>query len=193
MTTRPLVLLPLLLAFVTSGRTDAVCTRAEPYVTTVLHGSVVACRSALPEIKAALEPHRESHERWAQPLRDKLPNGGTLFILRPYDEHVSFRLNRVAGVILTFKVDGRALYPTDFDTGSEEPRWQALAQPEQRELYLLRNGSSCERLPDPQPTVVILESVCCDVTPSTDDSCLLGLTPAFVPLEGLLQALRGHA
>ena len=170
----------LLLAFSATGRADAICTGGAPG-TVLLRGTVLDCRSAAPELEAALEPHREAHERWREGYRS-LPNFDSLYILRPYSEKVASRLERVNGVIVTFAVDGHARIPG-------EPVWQDLDRPERRELFL-RVGASCDRLPEPLPTVLAVDSVCCDVMPSSDDSCMLGMKPASLPEPSLLGQIR---
>ena len=100
-----------------------------------------------------MEKHRAAHDQWRDSLRN-LPNFDSLWVLRPYDEKVAAHLAAVKGVIVTFATDGG----------------------EPRELFLEVGGSSCDRLPDPAPTQLVPNPACCDVVPSSDDSCMLGLT-----------------
>lgn len=164
------------------------CTRVGPEVTVLLRGTVVDCRSALPEMEAALEKHRESHEQWAQPLRDTLPNSDQLTPLEPYEKKASDRLSRVKGVIVTFEADSMARIPAD---AKERPAAAWEDHSERREIFLQVGGSSCDQLPSSaEPTVIAQEEVCCDVIPPSEDSCLLELQP-FKPAEAsLLEQVR---
>lgn len=126
-----------------------------------------------------LEKHRESHERWAQPLRAALDNADRITSLRPYDELIASRLDRVQGVIITFQVDSRALVPSGGTPEAPEEYWEDHS--EQRELYLHLGGSSCDLLSDSSPTLLVQEPVCCDTDPPSADSCAVGLPPVSVP------------
>jgi hypothetical protein len=141
-----------------------------------MRGSVLDCRSALPEIEAALEKQRETHEQWAEPLRHVFENADRIFVLKPYDELIAHHLSRVQGVIITFQVDRQALVPLG---GTPEEHWEERS--EQRELYLQVGGSSCDLLSDSSPTLLVQESVCCDTDPPSADSCKLGLPRVSVP------------
>lgn len=144
----------LFLAFALAGRADAICVGPKDPAPP-LRGTVADCRSALPELEAALEKHREAFEESRESFRN-LPNFDSLWIFRPYDEQIAHRLSRVQGVIVTFRTEG--------------------AEP--AELFLEVGGSSCDLIAEPAPTQLVLDPACCDVTPPSDDSCMLGLTRA---------------
>ena len=148
-------------------------------MTVLLRGEVLDCRSALPQIEAMLERHRESHERWAEPLRRVLENADRIASLQPYEERLASRLDRVQGVIITFQVDRQALVPLGGTPEALEEYWEERS--EQRELYLHIGGSSFDLLSDSSPTLLVQESVCCDTDPPSADSCAVGLPPVSVP------------
>jgi hypothetical protein len=150
----------------------------------------VACRSALPEIEASLNARREAHERWAQPMRERLPNSDRLWALQPYDTIVADHLTRVQGVIVTFEIESK-LTLQGASQSSPAPAWMALPQSERRTFFLDLGGSSCDLLPEPGPTVIALSPVCCDVTPPSQDSCMLELPAVSLPPESLLKAVGG--
>jgi len=174
----------LFLVFAVSGSADAICIGTGPEVTVLLRGEVLDCRSALPELEAALELGRDSYEDSAAFYRNS-PLSHIKNITKPYDEHVAFHLSRVQGVIITFAVGSRALIPVD---AKEAPAAAWEDHSERRELFLHVGGSSCDLLPDPLPTVLVQEKVCCD-TPS-QDTCKLKLTPVQVPETSLLEKVR---
>jgi hypothetical protein len=173
----------LLLAFAVSGSAEAVCTGGFSG-TVLLHGTLLDCRSALPELEAVLEKDRDSYENMAAFYRTTVLSHMEN-LTKPYDEHVAFHLSRVQGVIVTFAVDSRALIPAD---AKETPpaTWEDYS--ERREIFLQLGGSSCDLLPDPLPTVLLQESICCD-TP-TRDSCKLGLMAALLPEAKHLEQIR---
>lgn len=174
----------LLVLVFASGRVDAVCWRPGPEGTVLLRGQVLDCRSALPELEAALEPGRDSYEERATFYRNSVLSHNKN-LTRPYEEHVAARLSRVQGVIVTFLADGRALISVD---AKSPAAWEEYA--ERRELFLRLDGSSCDRLPAPPPTVLAEDYVCCDVMPSGDDSCMLGLRAFEQPEKSLLEKVR---
>jgi hypothetical protein len=140
----------------------------------------VACRSALPEIEASLNAQREAHERWAQPMRDRLPDSDRLWMLQPYDTTVADHLARVKGVIVTFEIESKLTLPAGkgASQNSSAPAWKALPQTERRTFFLDIGGSSCDLLPGTGPIVIAPRFVCCDVIPSSEDSCTLELPAA---------------
>ena len=173
----------LLLFFALSGRADAICTGGTPG-TVLLRGEVLDCRSALPELEAVLEKDRDAYEERAAWYRTT-PLAHLKRLTQPYDEHVAFHLSRVQGVIITFAVGSRAVIPVD---AKETPSAAWKDHTERRELYLELGGSSCDLLPDPLPTVLVQEYVCCD-TPSRD-TCKLELQPVQLPGASLLEQVR---
>jgi hypothetical protein len=176
----------LVLALAASARLDAMCARVGPESTVLLRGTVVECRSALPELEAAIEKHREAYEERRESFRS-LPNFDSLTALQPYDEQVASRLSRVQGVIVTFEIDDVARIPVE-SRESPAASWEDSSG--RWELFLEVGGSSCDRLPDPAPTVLVQGFHCCDVVPSSDDSCLLDLQPASLPEASLLEQAR---
>jgi hypothetical protein len=160
----------------------AICTSSPGYAgPLLLRGTILSCRSAVPEIEERLERGREAHEAWAQPLRDKLPNGDRLWVLRPYDEKVANRLARVRGVIVTFAIES-LMSQSDAERSANDgtaPVWKAPAVTRPLDYFLHIGGSSCDLLTDPAPTVIVEDNVCCDT--DSQDSCLLDLRSASLP------------
>jgi len=140
----------------------------------------VACRSALPEIEASLNSQREAHERWAQPLRDRLPNADRLWMLQPYDTIVADHLAGVKGVIVTFEIESKLTLQAATQNSSAST-WKALPQTERRTFFLDIGGSSCDLLGEPGPIVIAPKFVCCDINPPSQDSCMLELPAASLP------------
>lgn len=173
----------LLLVFAASDKAAAICTG--PDVTVLLRGAVLDCRSALPEIEAELETRRHDYEERAAYYRNS-PLAHVKNVTRPYDEHLQEHLRSVQGVIVTFLVDGRALIPKD--AKSQSVPWEDHS--ERRELFLLVGGSSCDLLSDSSPTVLVDEAVCCDVIPSSQNSCMLELRQVKAPEASLLEKVR---
>lgn len=191
---RPLLLVALAVLAPSAAR--PICISAEGAGGPVLlRGSVVDCRSALPEIEASLNAQREAHERWAQPLRDRLPNADRLGMLQPYDKIVASYLAHVKGVIVTFEIESKLTLPAGGNAAqnSSAAVWMALPQTERRTFFLEVGGSSCDLLGEPWPTVIAPSSVCCDVVPPSRDSCMLELPAASLPPGSLLKAVGGDA
>ena len=157
----------------TTRGAGAICTAAaDAPKTLALRGSIVSCRSAVPDITAALEASRESHEAWAQPLRDHLENADRLWILRPYDEIVADHLAHIEAVIVTFAIEDRL----EIQPARHSPAWIAADGTTTEEFLLNVDSSSCDRAPIGPTIEIVPEFECCD--PGSTDSCRLHLQAA---------------